>query len=407
MHAGELVKEIRRSRPDWRFTAIGSDNLRAAGADIWYDSIHLGAMGLYEALKRIWPVLKLRGKFIRELGDINPDLIIAVDYRALNLSLLNAAHRQGYRSAYYIAPVIWGKPSATKERRAYLRFLSFARRSKKFREQSRDRFTAVAQVCDLVILIYPICEDEYRDAGANVHYVGHPLANIIERNLDQRNGDIQRAEELAELTSGGAKLIGILPGSRLHEFKHHCPILQRVVGVIRDAFPKSKFFLPLASPRLLPQLVRYWPTVRDDCLIVSPDEYDYYAAAHLLIAKSGTAVQAGMILGTPMVAFYRVVSEPVYRISKALFVDREHWTFPNILADKQVIPEFIQSDFNVENVAGAAIELLRDTDARLKQKEELKKLRDILYRPDCLQRSAKLIIETVEKQDETQYGWEK
>lgn len=397
MHAAELVKSIRRIRPYWRFTAIGSDNLRAVGAEIWYDSIHLGAIGFFEAIKRAWPAIKLRKKFIRELPEINPDLVIAVDYRGVNMSLLNAAHRSGYRGAYYVAPVQWGSPSTTRERRAYLKFLSFARRSKKFREQTRDRFSAVALVTDLVILIYPLCENEYRNAGANVHYVGHPLANILERQLKLQQDDFQRVEEIAELISGGAKLVGVLPGSRLHEFKHHCPILRDVVGIIRDAFPNTTFFLPLASPKLLPQLVRYWPTVRKECKIISPDEYDYYAAAHLLLAKSGTAVQTGMMLGTPMVAFYRVLSEMLFRLGKAIFQDREHWTFPNILAGKEVIPEFIQTACTVENIAGAALDLLRDDDARLKQKEELGNLRDILYRPDCLERSAQLVVETAEK----------
>ena len=400
MHAAELVKAIHQIRPKWRFTAIGTDNLRAAGAEIWYDSIHLGAIGFLEAFKRAWPAIKLRKKFIHELPDINPDLVIAVDYRGVNLSLLNAAHHSGYRGAYYIAPVLWGSPSPTRERRAYLKFLSFARRSKKFREQTRDRFSAVARVTDLVILIYPLCEDEYRNAGANVHYVGHPLANILEHQLKLQQDDFQRAEEVAELTSGGAKLVGVLPGSRLHEFKHHCPILRDVVRIIRDAFPKTTFFLPLASPKLMPQLVRYWPTVRKECKIISPDEYDYYAAAHLLLAKSGTAVQTGMMLGTPMVAFYRVVSEMLYRIAKTVFQDREHWTFPNILAGKEVIPEFIQTVCTVENIAGAALELLRDNDARLKQKEELGKLRNILYRPDCLEHSAQLVVDTAEKYDD-------
>jgi lipid-A-disaccharide synthase len=396
MHAAELLKSIHKQRPKWRFTAIGSDHLQAAGAEIWYDSLRLGAIGIYEAIKRAWPVLQLRNRFIRELPIINPDLIVAVDYRALNISLLHAAHRLGYRSAYYIAPVTWGEPSPTRERRAYMRALSVARRSRRVREQTKDRFRAVADVCDVVILIYPICEDEYRDAGANVHYVGHPLVNIIEGKLGRLQGDFQRAEELAELTSGGAKLIGVLPGSRLHEFKHHCPVLRKVVRVIRDAFPKTTFFLPLASPRLMLQLERYWPGVRRDCRIIGPDEYDWYAAAHLLITKSGTAVQTGMVLGTPMVAVYRVVSEPFYRICKALFYDRELWTFPNVLAGRQVIPEFIQSDFNAENVAGAVLELLRDDDARRRQRAELKALRDMLYRPDSLERSAQLIIDAAE-----------
>jgi hypothetical protein len=51
----------------------------------------------------------------------------------------------------------------------------------------------------------------------------------------------------------------------------------------------------------------------------------------------------------------------------------------------------------VENIAGAAIELLRDKEARLKQREELLELRELLYRPDSLEHSARLVIETAEK----------
>ncbi len=397
MHAAELVKAIRKLRPKWRITAIGSDHLRDVGAEIWYDCIHLGAIGIYEAVKRAWPVLKLRAKFIRELPEINPDLIVAVDYRAMNTGFLHAAYRLGYRSAYYIAPVAWGMPPPTKGRRAMLRALSVARRSRRIKEGTRDRFTAIAAVTELVLLTYPICEDEYRAAGANVHYVGHPLVNIIENKLQGQLNDYQRAEELAELTSGGRKLIGVLPGSRLHEFRHHCAILRETVARIREEIPKATFFLPLASPSLMPQLERYWPGVRKDCRIVAPDEYDYYKAAHLLLAKSGTAVQTGMILGTPMIAFYRIVSEAMYRISTALFLKRELWTFPNILAGRQIIPEFIQSKMTVENISREALKLLSDEDVGIQMRRELRELRDMLYKPDCLEHSAELIIGVVEK----------
>jgi len=399
MHAGELVKAIHKLRPKWHFTAIGSDHLRAAGAEIWQDCIRFGAIGIYEAAKRAWPILKMRSRFIRELPLINPDLLIAVDYRAVNINLLHAAHRLAYRGAYYIAPVQWDTPPSTTGRRAMLKALSLASRNRRIREQTKDRFKSVAEVCDLVILTYPLCEDEYRRAGANVHYVGHPLVNIVERKLKQLQGDFQRAEEIAGLKSSGHKLIGVLPGSRMHEFKHHCPVLRKVIRVIRDAYPGTTFFLPMASPRLLPDLQRYWPDVRTDCRIVGPEEYDLYAAADILLAKSGTAVQTGMILGVPMVAFYRVVSDSLYKISKALFLDRELWTFPNVLAGRRIIPEFIQSNFTVENVAGAALELLRDEDAQLRQRTELLELRDLLYRPDCLEHSAELVVETVEKGD--------
>jgi lipid-A-disaccharide synthase len=397
MHAAELLKSIRKIRPKWRFSAIGSDHLRAAGAEIWEDCLRFGAIGIYEAAKRAWPILRMRSRFIRELPSINPDLLIAVDYRGVNLNLLNAAHRLGYRGAYYIAPVKWDDPPTTGGRRALLKALNIAQKSRKVREQTKDRFQAVAEVCDLVILTYPLCEEEYRQAGANVHYVGHPLVNIIERKLSQLQGDFQRVEEIAELKSKGKKLLGVLPGSRLHEFKHHCPTLRKAVRVIGDAFPDTTFILPIASMRLLPDLQRYWPDVRSVCRIIGPDEYDIYAAADLLLAKSGTAVQAGMIIGVPMIGFYRVVSDAFYRICRALFLDRELWTFPNVLTGRRVIPEFVQNEFTVENVAGAAIELLRDDAAKQKQKTELKELRDLLYRPDCLEHSAKLVVETTEK----------
>lgn len=87
------------------------------------------------------------------------------------------------------------------------------------------------------------------------------------------------------------------------------------------------------------------------------------------------------------------------RICRALFLDRDLWTFPNILAGRRIIPEFIQSEFTVENVAGEALAIIRDEGAAGRQRVELKELRDLLYRPDCLERSAQLVVETAEKGD--------
>ncbi|MFH1515868.1 MAG: hypothetical protein ABIG42_10470, partial [bacterium] len=194
-----------------------------------------------------------------------------------------------------------------------------------------------------------------------------------------------------------SKLIGILPGSREHELRLHLPVLKKVIAGLKSNFDDLHFYIPIAHPDHKNKIHYYLGDQSRGIKFVSGDDYNILNASDLVLSKTGTSVQVLMALGVPTVAFYTILSSLWYNISIRLFARYEHIAFPNVLAGKRIIPEFIQDDFKSDKILECAVKLLKDDQARKKMSLELLKIRDQLYKPDALEKAASIAIEMATK----------
>ncbi len=404
MHAAHLVTRLRDewnarhpNGPALRFAAAGSTHMQQAGVELWEDSTLWGAMGVLEGLKVLPKLMAAKNRLLRRIRKEKPALFIAVDYRSLNMSLLKDIRKRPDGSkqptAYYIAPVLWWKPSSTSERQAMGKAVDALKKMPGAAGKGvRDRFEAMAELVDLALVAYPFSLEAFEQAGVNYRYIGHPLGQIAPEKAKERKYLKEHAKSIE-----GRRLVCIAPGSRLHELRYHLPVLRELVERLTKRYPNLWLYCPVPGPRLERAIKEGFGFVGKKINFVPDDCYDLMSESDLMIVKSGTSVQLALLLAVPAVTFYKIGSEWLVRLGRKLFSEMPFYAFPNLLAGRQVIPEFIQSKFTLPNLYVACTELLDDPAIAGHMRAELAELRRATMKDDPIGEAARELCGLLER----------
>jgi lipid-A-disaccharide synthase len=77
------------------------------------------------------------------------------------------------------------------------------------------------------------------------------------------------------------------------------------------------------------------------------------AAADVALVASGTATLEAALNKRPMVVAYRLGAVTAFLLRRLGLVKVRHFSQPNLLAGKELVPEFFQEDASAQNLAGA------------------------------------------------------
>ncbi len=354
MYAARLAAALCH-RADVHLFGLGGPRMREAGVELLADCSEVAVVGISEFVRRVpagWRVLR---RLVAASAARRPALAVLVDSPALHLRLARRLRWQGVRNVYFICPQVWAwRPW---------------------------RVRLVKRRFERALCIFPFEEKFYRDAGVPADFVGHPL-------VDQVRPKMSRAEFTAQFGLDAAKpILALLPGSRPAEVAHNLPpILQACQLLARER--SCQFALAVAAGLKPAQLAGYVPrelAVR----LVENATYDALAAADVAIVSSGTATVEAALLGTPMVAVYRV--SPTTAFFARRLVRTPFFTMPNLIAGRRVVPELIQEDFTAERVAGQVRRLLDSAEAREQMKRDLADVRSTLGPGGAIERAAEII----------------
>jgi lipid-A-disaccharide synthase len=188
-----------------------------------------------------------------------------------------------------------------------------------------------------------------------------------------------------------APSIVLLPGSRPTELKKHLPVFREALRLIRATKPGTRAVMVL--PEQVTPLARQMGLPED--VAVQNNLADALARADLAIAKSGTVTLECAYFGVPTVVMYKT-SALTFAIAKRI-VQVKWAAMPNILANEEVFPEFVQSAATAENIANATLELMRNAGRRTRVQEKLRDIRASLGTPGASRRAAGEIIKLMGK----------
>jgi lipid-A-disaccharide synthase len=118
--------------------------------------------------------------------------------------------------------------------------------------------------------------------------------------------------------------------------------------------------------------------------------YEVMRDSRACLVASGTATLETACFATPMAVVYRV-SRLSYAIGKRL-VKLPNISLVNIVAGKQIVPEFVQQKFKPENVAAAIAPLIEETEQRRRMQSGLRMVREKLGSPGASERTAQLAL---------------
>jgi lipid-A-disaccharide synthase len=335
-----LVREFRKLHPEARFFGIGGKQMSAEGVEVLFPMEHLAVMGIFEVISQIPRIRRIFRHIVREAVSRRPAAAVLIDSPDFNLRLARKLKKAGIPVLYYISPTVWA--------------------------WRRGRLKAVRKHVARMMLIFPFEEEIYKAEDIPAAYIGHPL-------LERVKADLTREEFFAGYgLDPGKKLVVLLPGSRKSEMRSHAPVLAETVERIRGSVP-AEFVLVLAESLERPELDKAFPGGIRGLRIIDSDGYSAMAAADIVLSACGTATLEAALLGTPVVAFYRV--SPLTYYAGRRFVRIRHYSIVNILAGKPVIPELIQGEFTAGNLARETIKVLGSDEIRAEMKDEFKKIR--------------------------------
>ncbi|MBU0886256.1 MAG: lipid-A-disaccharide synthase [Alphaproteobacteria bacterium] len=329
-----------------RFAGIGGSEMTGQGLVSQFPMNELSIMGLLEIVPHIPRLLRRIDETVREIERVQPDIVLSIDAPGFCFRVARKLKQKGGvvpPLVHLVAPTVW----AWKPKRA----------------------EKIARFLDHLLVILPFEPPYFTRHGLATTYIGHP-------SVENPRGD-RAAFRARHAIPQEAPLLAVLPGSRGGEVSRLLPVFGETVTRLAARHPDLHVAVP-AVPSVRDAIlaaVAGWP-VQVTVTEGAGEKADLFAAADLALAAAGTAVLELVLAGVPSVAAYRV--NPVsYHIARRL-VTLQHFTLPNILLQREVVPELIQGDCTADRLLAALEPLLSETPQRKAQQAASALLFDML-----------------------------
>lgn len=338
-HGAKLVKAMRAAHPRLTFSGVGGPAMQAAGVRLEIDAGKLAVVGITEVLSKLPVVFSALGTVKRLLKNLQPALLILIDYPEFNLRIAAAAHKLRIPVLYYISPQIWAwRPGRVKR---------------------------IAGCVDHMAVILPFEEEFYRGHQVPASFVGHPLLDDLPACETGAGGG----------PDGTGPVVGLLPGSRAIEIKRHLPIMLAAAALLKKRRPDIHFKLSkavgLEDDQFDSALSGF--DLSRSLSIESGNVEQMLAACDMVVAVSGTVTLQAALCGRPMVIIYKV-SPLSYWIGRRL-IRVPYIGLVNLVAGRQLATELIQQDASALKIAGEVDRMLADPPALEDNRRQLIELR--------------------------------
>ena len=356
-----LIYALKAKYPNAIIEGIGGPKMLAAGFHSHFPLETLSVMGLVEVLKHYFEIKKCHDSLAEYFLQQPPDVFIGIDAPDFNISLEYKLKKAGIPTVHYVSPSVWA-----------------------WREY---RLAKIARACDLMLTLFPFEADYYHKHNIPVCFVGHPLADAIPLHTDQKV-----ARKKLGLNTNG-KLIALLPGSRFNEVTQLTNAFLKTANCLLKQQPDLAFIVPLANPKIKQYFVEQIPNELPIHLL-DGQSHEIIAAADVVLTASGTATLEAMLLKRPMVVAYRMANL-TYWLAKFL-VHIPYISLPNLLANKLLVPEFIQNQVIPDNLAPAILDWLNNSNKVQILQNNFTKLHHNL-RQSANQKAAQAILSLISK----------
>ena len=355
-HASLVVKNLLETRQDIEIEAIGGENLKKLGVKLFIDhsKVHMSAMGLTP--KILFDHITLGKRVVDYLkNEYKPDLVLLIDYGGFNLNISKFLKKEGIKVFYYIPPQIWA--------------------SRKW------RIKTVKKNISKVMTIFPFEKEMYEKAGIDAQFVGHPL---ITQMPPAANRDAVFEKYGLDKTK---KLISIFPGSRTFELQNLMKTFLKSAELIRKKHDDVQFVIAQADSLKDSIFNKYLG--KTDIKVIKNDNYSLLSVSDALMLASGTVALEAALYSTPMIISYKGpwIAYFVYRLVRC--IDRV--CLPNIIMDKDIVPELLQADSNPKVISQNLLKILEDNDYRNNMVEDLSKVKAILSKHEAAKEVAQTI----------------
>ncbi len=348
LYAAGLVEALRRRRPDLQFFGCAGPRMQKAGVRTVVDAHSLAVVGLVEVVKHIPRIYGEYRKLLEAARAERPELAILTDSPDFHLRVARRLKKLGIPVFYLVAPQVWA--------------------------WRKGRLPLMRRTIDKLLCIFPFEPEFFARHGIDAVYIGHPLTRLVKPTAGR--AELRRRFDIPE----GTPLVALLPGSRTGEAARHLPILLDAVERLRAGAKNPPRFVVAVPPGTLPLRSNYRERISAASIqLLEGKTWDVLVCADVALAASGTVTIEACLLGTPMVAFYRV-NNLSWCMGKAL-VRVPFYSMVNLVAGRRIVPELIQGQMTAESLAREARALLENEAAREGMRRDLAEVSQKLSGP--------------------------
>ena len=196
LHGGLLSKalfaEAKKHSIDLEITGLGGERMHKAGVKILKDTTSISAIGIWEVLPHIFPMIKIQKHFLKSLVRNRPNCLILIDYMGPNIQIGRKFKRINSKIPiyYYIAPQEWA-----------------------WRVRNNTS-TDLVRFSDKIFAIFKQEASFYKRRGGNVSWIGHPMIDLTKKLPSKRD-----ARSILKLRANQNILL-IMPASRPQELRY-------------------------------------------------------------------------------------------------------------------------------------------------------------------------------------------
>lgn len=397
LYGSLLTKALKAKWPELHIIGVGGEKMKQAGVELI--SGISSAFGISEAISSYRTVKETFSKAVNAIEKFSPEVIVLIDYPDFNIRLAKIAKGKGIKILYYVSPQVWA--------------------------WRKGRVKTIAEISDRIAVILPFEEGIYRGTGVQCEFVGHPVLEEIEsltQGITPPNPTLLNNPlsppllipthpplvkgGIGDLSGGmgglktslGLKpehpVLALLPGSRPHELKSLLPVMLDVVKNFKAEFPNYnyQFVMPIAPNIDVKKYQGFIDKLKDEGVMVKKENAaTALSISDLAVIASGTATLQAAFLETPMVVIYKL-SPLTYFIGR-LIVDVKYISLINLISDREVVKELLQSGANAKNIISELKKIMLDKDYRDQMTNYFRTVREIFAGKRPSQRVAEIIGE--------------
>ena len=214
MHGANLAKAIKNMYPDAELFGFGGPQMEKAGVKLCKNMLDYSVMGFWEVLINLRRMFKLKSALVEEMKRQKPDILVLIDYPDFNWRLASEAKKLNIPVFSYIPPSAWA--------------------------WRKGRAKKVAKIANKIVAIFPFEIDVYKQAGADISFVGNPLLDNVHASMSK-----DEAYKFFGINENDDNIL-LLPGSRKQEIANLLDPMFEAAKIISQERLNAKFFLPVA-----------------------------------------------------------------------------------------------------------------------------------------------------------------
>ncbi len=325
LHASNLMKGLFECDPQAQMRYWGGDMMCSVGGQLLHHYKEGAVMGLGDVFSKAGLLLRNIRQCKKDIVEFAPDVLILIDYPGFNMKMAKFAHKKGIKVFYYIAPKTWA--------------------SRQYRNNFLKRYV------DMLYIVFPFEIPFFTKCGIPFVYKGNPLVEAVE------NYSYAPACEDSDY-------VALLPGSRKGEISRTMPLCMELADKMHadNRFRGYKFIVAGAPSRDESDYAPFLEGRQEYVKVVYGQTYSVLKGAKMAVVNSGTASLEAALIGTPQMVCWSTSPLTAYFARNVLHVmDKiKYVSLGNLIVDSLVFKEFIQEDFNIDNLWAETLRILGD-----------------------------------------------